>query len=143
MICLTCGADLVPGSRFCSACGTGVTDPGAATVMLATAQRQDHLLNQLRQVRGTGQTASAGTALPKALTVRAVDADGLPVAGVAVTFTVTSGGGNLGGPTVSTVTTNPDGLAEVPFVLGPAAGTGVVTAAAAGLGSVTFTATGS
>ncbi len=49
MTCLTCGADLAPGARFCSSCGAGVTDPGAATVMLATAQRQDHLLIQLRQ----------------------------------------------------------------------------------------------
>ncbi len=126
-----------------AATGDSVLDaPVAQTLFLTAPPLAGMVAAQLRQVRGTGQTAPAGTALAKALTVRAVDADGLPVAGVAVTFTVTSGGGNLGGPTTTTVTTNADGLAEVSFVLGPAAGANAVTATAAGLGGVTFTATG-
>lgn len=48
MNCPKCGAVLAPGSFFCAACGTSVTDPGTATVMLATAGEQDQLLVQLR-----------------------------------------------------------------------------------------------
>jgi serine/threonine protein kinase len=48
MNCPKCGTDLTPGSLFCNACGAGVTDPGAATVMLITAEQQDQLLVQLR-----------------------------------------------------------------------------------------------
>jgi serine/threonine protein kinase len=49
MNCPKCGTDLTPGSLFCNACGAGVTDPGAATVMLITAEQQDQLLVQLRR----------------------------------------------------------------------------------------------
>ena len=48
MNCPKCGTDLPPGSLYCNACGAGVTDPGAATVMLITAEQQDQLLAQLR-----------------------------------------------------------------------------------------------
>jgi len=100
-----------------------------------------------RGVRGDGQTALRGTTLPKAFTVRVVDADGRPVAGVSVTFTVTGGGGTfgLGGPTQVMVTSNASGLAETTLTLGVAPGPNVVTAAAAGLPpstDVTFAATG-
>jgi len=100
-----------------------------------------------RRIRGDGQTALGGTTLPEAFTVRVVDADGRPVAGVSVTFTVAGGGGTfgLGGPTQVTVTSNASGLAETTLTLGVAPGPNVVTAAAAGLPpstDVTFTATG-
>jgi hypothetical protein len=96
----------------------------------------------IRHVRGTGQTAVHGATLPKALTARVVDALGLPVVGVSVTFTVTGGGGNLGGLTTRTVTTNTDGLAEGSLTLGAAAGANTVTATGTGLGTVTFAETG-
>ncbi len=48
MNCPKCGASIGPGSAFCPACGAGVTDPGAATVMVVTAEQQDQLLVQLK-----------------------------------------------------------------------------------------------
>ncbi len=96
----------------------------------------------IRQVRGTGQTAVHGTTLPKALSARVVDAFGLPVPGVSLTFTVTGGGGNLSGQTTQTVTTNGDGLAEVTWTLGPSAGANTVSATGAGLNTLFFSATG-
>ncbi len=49
MNCPKCGAEIAPGSAYCSACGAGVTDPGAPTVVLATVAEQDQLLVQLRK----------------------------------------------------------------------------------------------
>jgi predicted Ser/Thr protein kinase len=49
MNCPKCFAAIAPGSAFCASCGTGVTDPGAATVMVVTAEQQDQLLVQLRR----------------------------------------------------------------------------------------------
>jgi hypothetical protein len=49
MHCAKCGAEVAPGSAFCAACGTTVTDPGAATVQVVTAVEQDQLLVQLRR----------------------------------------------------------------------------------------------
>jgi hypothetical protein len=96
----------------------------------------------LRPVRGAGQSAPRGTTLPKAFTVRVVGANGLPVAGVSVTFTVTGGGGTLGGLGSRTVTSNADGLAEATLTLGSAAGANTVAATSAGLAQVVFGATG-
>jgi hypothetical protein len=117
----------------------GVTPP---TLYLATPPQTGTVAAGMRHVRGTGQTAVRGTVLPKAFTVRVVDANGLPVAGVSVTFTVTAGGGNLAGLASRTVATNADGLAEVTLTLGSAAGGNTVVASSSGLGTVTFTATG-
>ncbi len=83
-----------------------------------------------------------GTLLPKAFTVRVVDAAGKPVAGVSVTFRVTVGGGTFGGSNKVTVTTNASGLAEGTLTLGATPGQNTVTATPSGLTAVTFTATG-
>ena len=93
-----------------------------------------------RRVRGNAQTAPRGTVLPKAFTVRVVDAAGRPVAGVQVTFTVGIGGGSIGGTVL--VDTNASGLAEVTLTLGPNPGPNTVTAAVSGLPTLTFTASG-
>ena len=94
-----------------------------------------------RMVRGNGQTAPRGTVLPKAFTVRVVDAAGRPVAGVQVTFRVASGGGSIGASQVR-VNTNASGLAEVTLTLGPNPGSNTVTATGSSLVTLTFTATG-
>jgi hypothetical protein len=94
-----------------------------------------------RKVRGDGQTAARGTVLPKAFTVRVVDAFGRPVAGVQVTFRVTGGGGSIGASQVK-VNTNSSGLAEVTLTLGSTPGLNTVSATASGLTTLTFTATG-
>ena len=94
----------------------------------------------LRSIRGNGQSATQGTALPLPLAVRVVDPAGRPVAGVAITFE-TSGGASLNGGGSSTVqTTNSSGLGEVLVTLG-GPGTYTVAASGAGEGSVTFTET--
>src|SRR5207302_884228 len=91
-----------------------------------------------------GQSAPAGTAVasPSAVIVR--DGAGNPMAGVAVTFAVTSGGGTVNPATA--VTTNASGIAAVTsWTLGPTAETNTLTATVAGNGvagnPVTFTAT--
>lgn len=93
----------------------------------------------LELVSGDGQTATAGTALPESLVVRATDASSNPVEGVTVTWTVTGGGA----VSATTVTTGADGRSAVRRTLGAAAGEQGTIATAAGLdGSpVTFTST--
>jgi adhesin/invasin len=69
---------------------------------------------------GTGQTAPAGTAVPVRPAVIVRDAGGTPVASVAVTFAVTSGGGSVTGGAAMTGT---DGIATVgSWTLGSSAG---------------------
>ncbi len=98
----------------------------------------------LRTIRGEGQTQLPGRTLPKAFTVRVVDADGRPVTGTVVTFTVTGGGGTFGllGPTTVDATSDASGLAEATLTLGLSPGTNTVAATAPGLNVVIFSATG-
>lgn len=88
---------------------------------------------------GNNQTAAAGTDLAAAPAVLVTDGAGNPVSGVAVTFSVTAGGGSLQGANVST---GPNGVAAASkWTLGAVVGTNTVKAAAGAL-EVTFTATG-
>ena len=79
---------------------TAIGDPGRAVSMVANS--------------ATAQSAAAGAdvADPPSVVVR--DLAGNPVAGVAVTFAVTAGGGAVVG---SPVTTNASGVATVTFML--------------------------
>jgi len=93
---------------------------------------------------GNGQSAAVNDSVPVPPSVIVKDADGNPVANVAVTFAVASGGGTVSpaGPVV----TGLDGTATLgAWVLGPAAGANSVTAMAGDTGvagnPVTFTAT--
>lgn len=71
-------------------------------------------------VSGDAQSAAAGAAVAIAPGVRVNDANGNPVEGVAVTFTVLSGGGRVTNPVR---TTNTGGIATVgSWVLGPSVG---------------------
>lgn len=96
----------------------------------------------IAEADGNGQAAPIGTALADPLRVVVRDAQGDPVAGVDVTWTVTGGGGSL---SASVQPTAADGISAVNLTLGSVAGQQMVTAAVAGLdGSpVTFTATAS
>ena len=49
MTCPNCATELVTGTQFCATCGASVADPGAATVIVATADPKDQLLQQLRK----------------------------------------------------------------------------------------------
>ena len=90
----------------------------------------------------TTQSATAGAAVATPPSVKVTDASGNPVAGVAVTFAVTAGGGSVSGPSQ---TTNGSGIATVgSWNLGPTAGqANTLTATSPGLNGspVTFTAT--
>ena len=105
---------------------TGTPGP-AATVTLAA---------------GDGQSATVSTAVAIAPTVLIEDVHGNAVSGVAVSFAVTSGGGNATG---TSPTTDAHGRAAVGnWTLGPTPGTNTLEATVSGvIGSpVTFTATG-
>ena len=109
------------GSVTFTATGTA----GAASTMTASA--------------GQNQTAAAGTAVTIAPSVVVRDVRGNAVAGVAVTFTVGSGGGTVVG---GTATTNASGIAAVTsWTLGGSGGTQTLIASSGTLPAVTFTAT--
>ncbi len=107
--------------------GGGTGGPGAAAI--------------LALVSGNGQTGAVSQQLANPFTVEVTDADGNPVPGISVTFTVIGGGGTL---TATKVTTNSVGLASSTLTLGPSSGTNTVVAASATLAGspVTITATG-
>jgi hypothetical protein len=90
------------------------------------------------RVSGDAQSGTVGTALPQPLVVRVTDTHGNPTPGVAVTFSVTSGGGTVG---TASVATDAQGLASTTYVLGRQAVGNVVTATVAGLPAVGFTLT--
>ncbi|HEU5048753.1 MAG TPA: Ig-like domain-containing protein [Gemmatimonadales bacterium] len=93
----------------------------------------------VEQVRGNGQTATAGSTLADSLVVRTRDAQGAPVGGITVVWTAV-GGGSVSAP--STVT-GPDGTTGVRRTLGPTAGAQqtVATVEGAAGSPVTFTST--
>jgi adhesin/invasin len=93
---------------------------------------------QIAAVSATSQTGtvSAPVSAPPMVVVR--DAGGNPIQNASVSFTVTAGGGQVGS---STATTDSQGRASAgSWVLGPQAGTHMVTASVPGAGSVQFTA---
>ena len=92
----------------------------------------------LEKVSGDVQEGSVGTALADPFVVVVRDQNGLPLAGVQITFAVTGGGGTL---SATTATTDADGRAATTLTLGPTPGINTVEALIAGLEPVTFTAT--
>lgn len=87
----------------------------------------------------TSLTGVAGAAVAPLPSVIVKDQNGSPIAGVAVTFTIASGGGSVTG---STVTTDASGIATVgSWTLGPAVGENVLNATSGTLAGVAFTAT--
>jgi hypothetical protein len=93
----------------------------------------------LEPISGDGQSALVGTSLADPLVVRAHDASGNPVAGLAVAWVVGEGGGSLA---PATSVTGGDGLASTRWTLGAAPGRNSATAVVSGVGTVAFTATG-
>ena len=87
---------------------------------------------------GNNQKAAANTLLPIALSVRVADAFNNPIPGVAVTFVIGSGGGQL---SVAEAVSSATGIASSSWTLGPAVGAQSVTAFIPGVPPVTFTAT--
>jgi adhesin/invasin len=91
---------------------------------------------------GNGQTATVGTAVITAPSVKVTDALGTPVQGVTVTFTPAAGSGSVSGG--GSATTDASGIASVTWTLGTTAGTNTMTATSGTLSGspVTFTALG-
>ncbi len=91
-------------------------------------------------VTGGSQSATVGAPVAAAPSVVVTDTEGRPMSGVAVTFAVASGGGSVTG---GSATTNGSGVATAgSWTLGTSAGANSLTASAAGLPAVTFSATG-
>lgn len=87
---------------------------------------------------GDRQSGAPSFVLSRPLVVRVLDAGGSPVPGVEVTFAVTpTGAGTVTSTRALTLT---DGTASTSLILGAAPGTVTVSASAAGLTAVTFTA---
>ncbi len=89
---------------------------------------------------GDGQSGIIGARLAQPLVVRVDGSDGLPVAGVPVTFAAALGGGSVDS---ATFISDGAGLATMGVTLGATVGAQSFTASAPGLATVTFTATGS
>jgi hypothetical protein len=128
--------DLVPAAAGDTVIGTATVDP-VKTFPLYPGTRAQTLVG----IHGNNQTAPTGTPTAIPLVVRAVDQVGRPVPGVDVTFTVTSGGGTIGGSSSAQVPTGSDGLARAYVTVG--SGTNAIIVTAPGLNAVAFTASGS
>jgi len=125
------------GSKALQFTSSGILGIQASSVNLTAGPATNLVSNSL--VSQTGVISQAVTSVPS---VKAVDADGNGVSGIAVSFAVTSGGGSVTG---ATPTTNASGVATVgSWTLGSAVGANSLTATANGLAGspVTFSATG-
>jgi len=125
------------GSNTLSATATGLSGSPVAFTATGTAGVATTLLKNA----GDNQSTGAGTAVAIPPQVLATDGFGNPKSGVSVTFAVASGGGTVN-PTAA-ILTNGSGLATVTsWTVGGVAGPNTLTAASAGITTVTFTATG-
>jgi 5-hydroxyisourate hydrolase-like protein (transthyretin family) len=93
----------------------------------------------LAVVAGEGQEGPVGAALAQPIVVAAVDADGRPVAGIAVALAVTEGGGAL---SATSLVTDVDGRAATIWTLGTRAGANRLTVSAPGRAPAELEATG-
>jgi alpha-tubulin suppressor-like RCC1 family protein len=122
---------LLPLLAFGLGCGGGGETPP-----LPEPQIPAHLA----VVAGDEQRATAGLSVQVAPAVRVTDAGGAPVAGVAVSFTVTSGGGSIDG---AEATTDASGVATAgAWSLGATVGTNSLRADVTGLAPASVSALG-
>ena len=115
------------------------TVAGLESVTFTATAAEQAMPHSLTKVCGDSQEGTAGILLDEPFVVLVSDEDGAAMAGVAVSFTVTAGGGTL---SAATATTDANGRAATRLTLGSDAGTNTVSATVAGLESGTFTATG-
>jgi hypothetical protein len=116
------------------------TAPGAADSVTFTAVGTRQPPESIAIVDGDNQTATVGTPVPTAPSVLVTDASGSPLSGIAVIFSVLTGGGTV---TEAIQTTDSDGIATVgSWTLGTVEGANTLRAATLTLPGVTFTATG-
>lgn len=127
---------LGPGAGEQTATATAAGLAGSPVVFTHTAQPGS--ASSLVLISGSGQSAPPGTELPDPLVVRVVDESGNGIAGQAVTWIVSTGGGSVD---PGTSQTDGDGLASARWTLGGSPGPNALTAVASGIGLVTFSAT--
>ena len=91
---------------------------------------------------GGGQTAAPSAALPQIVGVRLAATDGQPLASAPISVVVTSGGGSVGGGSVTPLATVTDNLGLFAFnwTLGALAGTQSVTVSSPGVPNLVITA---
>jgi len=106
------------------ACGGDSSGPGATSVT---------------GVAGDNQTASRGSALPVPLSFTALGSDGLPIAGVNVSWSATPTNGASFAP--PTTTTDANGVASTNVILGSAVGSITMQATLNGVSPVVYHAT--
>ena len=86
---------------------------------------------KLEKISGDNHHGLSITPLPNPLVVKVTDQNGFALEEVAVTFTVTAGGGTL---SVTRTTTDKNGAAQSTLSLGPNLGVNTVSVSAAGIG---------
>ena len=129
---LTLGGE--PGTNTVEA-----TVEGLEPVTFTATSAEQAVPHRLAKVCGDSQEGIAGAILDKSFVVSVSAENGAAIAGVAVSFAVTAGGGTLSS---ATATTDANGRAATSLTLGSEAGANTVSATVEGLRSVTFTATG-
>jgi len=116
-----------------------VAVPALSLPLIATANLGS--LDAVLVNSGNNQTNATGALLASKLIAKVVDQNNNPVVGARVTWAVATGGGSLTQtPNVGGIT-NAAGLDTATWTLGSTVGAQTVTAAVAGVGSITFTAT--
>ena len=100
------------------------TSPGFTGQAVFTATSTSAQPAFIHPVIGEHQRGIIGQRAPQPFQVIVTDRMGNPLEGVSVTFTVTAGGGNIGGETTVTQETNSDGKATVSVTLGMQEGIG-------------------
>lgn len=121
------------GSTTVLASQGGVSASVPVTVVTATADPA-----ALNMVSGNSQSGTVGSVLGNPLTVRVTDDGGTPLAGVAVSWTVVSGGGQL---ETAQAVTDGAGNASAAWRLGTTPGAQTLRASVSGLTPLTFNAT--
>ena len=119
-----------PGSVTVTATSEGKS--GQATITVVPGPPSKMIVNG-----GDNQSVAAGAAVPTPPSVKITDAGDNPIANVAVTFTVASGGGSITG---GSATTDASGIAAVgSWTLGPSAGPNTLRATSPAMSGVSVT----
>ncbi len=131
----TCGSDPPDEGSENPPNGSGPPDEGSESPPKTTRPRPVIL----ERVSGDGQQGPAGADLAEPFVIKVRDQNGNTLAGAAVTFEATAGGGTL---SIENATTDANGTVATMLTLGAQPGTNTVVATVSGLDPVTFTATG-
>ena len=111
------------------------TAPGVEPVMLSAL---GVLPSDLVVAQGNNQGAKASAALPVQIVLRVTGGNNVPIPGVTVALSITSGGGQI---SPQSAVTNALGEVSLRWTLGPQVGVQTATATAGNLGSISLLAT--